>query len=137
MASITASARTPDVAQAIWSSATTCQRTLPLGSTATVKYGSFMNWIDLDLSLSAEAAQEHDRRAAARLHRDELAQLVDQLICAHYRHQHVIRQAVDEVRRLQVQLALTQARPSKRGPSACHIGWARDLLSRLRGSGSL
>jgi len=83
------------------------------------------------LSLPTELEMEKDRRAAARLSRDQLAIKMDELIQTWY-HQHaLIDQLLGEVRHLQVRLALAGPPvPSKRGPEQRHMEWARDLMGR-------
>jgi len=82
------------------------------------------------LSLPTQLEMECDRRAAARMNRDQLAIKIDELIQRWY-HQHaLIDQLLGELRHLQVKLAL--AGPpvlSKREPEQRHMEWARELLT--------
>ena len=80
------------------------------------------------LSLPTQLEMECDRRAAARMNRDQLAIKIDELIQRWY-HQHaLIDQLLGEVRHLQVQVALGPPVPSKREPEQRHVDWARELL---------
>lgn len=88
------------------------------------------SWLDPALSLSAEAAQEWDRRQAAAQHRDELSALADRLIVAHYQHERILKQALKRVTELEVKLMLAEAKPAPPAPAARHLAWARELLRR-------
>ena len=80
------------------------------------------------LSLPTQLEMECDRRAAARMNRDQLAVKIDELIQQWY-HQHaLIDRLLGELRQLQVQVALGQPVPSKRGPEERHVQWALELL---------
>jgi hypothetical protein len=82
------------------------------------------------LSLPTQLEMECDRRAAARMNRDQLAIKIDELIQQWY-HQHaLIDRLLGELRQLQVQVALGPPVPSKRGPEERHVEWARELLGR-------
>lgn len=88
-----------------------------------------------DLSLAAEAQQELDRRRAARMTRDELATLADDLIVAWHQQCSVIQQATREIAGLQCQLALADCpQPGTTEPAPRHFQWARELLG-LRSEG--
>ena len=82
------------------------------------------------LSLPTQLEMECDRRAAARMNRDQLAIKIDELIQRWY-HQHaLIDQLLGELRHLQVKLALAGPPvPSKREPEQRHMEWARELLT--------
>jgi hypothetical protein len=81
------------------------------------------------LSLQTQLGMECDRRAAARMSRDQLAIKIDELIRAWY-HQHaLIDQLLGELRQTQVKLALAGPPvPAKREPEQRHVEWARELL---------
>jgi hypothetical protein len=81
------------------------------------------------LSLQTQLGMECDRRAAARMSRDQLAIKIDDLIRAWY-HQHaLIDQLLGELRQAQVKLALAGPPvPAKRKPEQRHVEWARELL---------
>ena len=80
------------------------------------------------LSLPTQLEMECDRRAAARMNRDQLAVKIDELIQQWY-HQHaLIDQLLGEVRHLQVQVALGPPVPLKPEPEQRHVDWARELL---------
>ena len=84
------------------------------------------------LSLPTQLEMECDRRAAARMNRDQLAIKIDELIQQWY-HQHaLIDRLLGELRQLQVQVALGPPVPSKRGPEERHVQWALELLGHLR-----
>ena len=81
------------------------------------------------LSLQTQLEMECDRRAAARMSRDQLAIKIDELIQAWYMQQAMINQLLGELRQTQVKLALAgPPLPAKRGPEQRHVEWARDLL---------
>ena len=86
-------------------------------------------WLIPELSLQSELEMECDRRAAARLSRDQLAGKIDELIQAWYMQHSLINRMLGEIRQLQVKLALAGPPvPSKREPEQRHVQWARDLL---------
>ena len=86
-------------------------------------------WLIPELSLQSELEMECDRRAAARLSRDQLAGKIDELIQAWYMQHALINRMLGEIRQLQVKLALAGPPvPSKREPEQRHVQWARDLL---------
>lgn len=76
---------------------------------------------------------EADRRAAARLNRDQLNMLCDKLICDWYQQRELIDRALGKVRHLQVELALATAPPAKRELEPHHLEWARELLTQSPG----
>lgn len=81
------------------------------------------------LSLQTQLEMECDRRAAARMSRDQLAIKIDELIQAWYMQQALINQLLGELRQTQVKLALAGPPvPARRGPEEQHVEWARDLL---------
>ena len=83
------------------------------------------------LSLQTQLEMECDRRAAARMSRDQLAVKIDELIQSWYTQQSIIIQLLGKNGRLQVELALAGPPvPAKRGPEQRHMEWARELLSR-------
>jgi hypothetical protein len=87
-----------------------------------------MNSLIPILSLPTQLEMELDRRAAARMSRDQLASKLDELIQQWY-HQHaLIDQLLGEVRHLQVQVALGPPVPSKPEPEQRHVEMARELL---------
>ena len=84
------------------------------------------------LSLQSELEMECDRRAAARLSRDQLAGKIDELIQAWYMQHALINRMLGEIRQLEVKLALAGPPvPSKREPEQRHVEMARDLLWRF------
>ena len=85
-----------------------------------------------ELSLQSELEMECDRRAAARLSRDQLAGKIDELIQAWYMQHALINRMLGEIRQLQVKLALAGPPvPSKREPEQRHVEMARELLWRF------
>jgi hypothetical protein len=81
--------------------------------------------LDLTLSLSREAMMAHHRQRAARMTRDELAQLADELIQRAHRQEHMIM----ELQRAAANLLMER----EMGPgrvTADHEQWARELLGR-------
>ena len=86
-------------------------------------------WLIPELSLQSELEMECDRRAAARLSRDQLAGKIDELIQAWYMQHALINRMLGEIRQLEVKLALAGPPvPSKREPEQRHVQWARELL---------
>ena len=86
-------------------------------------------WLIPQLSLQSELEMECDRRAAARLSRDQLAGKIDELIQAWYMQHALINRMLGEIRQLQVKLALAGPPvPSKREPEERHLEMARELL---------
>jgi len=86
------------------------------------------SWLIPKLSLITEAQMELDRRAAARMTREQLCALVDDLIISWYQHMSCLDQALGEVRQMQVKLALADApKPGWPAPSAEHYRWAQEL----------
>jgi hypothetical protein len=81
------------------------------------------------LSLQTQLKMECDRRAAARMSRDQLAIKIDELIQTWYMQQAMINQLLGELRQTQVKLALAGPPvPAKREPEQRHVEWARELL---------
>ena len=88
-------------------------------------------WLIPELSLQSELEMECDRRAAARLSRDQLAGKIDELIQDWYMQHALINRMLGEIRQLQVKLALAGPPvPSKREPEQRHVEMARELLWR-------
>ena len=83
------------------------------------------------LSLPTQLEMEKDRRAAARMSRDQLAEKMDELIQTWYMQQQMINEMLGAIRQLQVQVALAGPPvPAKRGPEQRHVEWARELMGR-------
>ena len=88
-------------------------------------------WLIPQLSLQSELEMECDRRAAARLSRDQLAGKIDELIQAWYMQHALINRMLGEIRQLEVKLALAGPPvPSKREPEQRHLDWAQELSRR-------
>ena len=87
-----------------------------------------MHWLVPQLDLQTQLRQEVDRRAAAHLSRDELAVLADKLIVDWYHHIELIDNLLGRVRRMEVDLALRDAKPSKPEPADEHYQWAKQLF---------
>jgi hypothetical protein len=93
-----------------------------------------MVWWNPELSLPTQFDMARDRRAAARMSRDELAIKVDDLIQAWYQHREAIQRASREIAGLQCKLALAET-PCTMGhnpPSAEHHEWAREVPGARR-----
>jgi len=86
--------------------------------------------LNLSLSLARQCEMEVDRRAAARMSRDELAQRCDELIQAWHQQQNMIRELQRKAANLQVELALKGAPPLGEPKDEHHL-WARELGRRL------
>lgn len=72
---------------------------------------------------------ERDRRAAAHMSRDQLAERLDEMIQSWYVQHQSINRMLGEIRQLQVKVALAGPPvPSKRGPEEMHVQWARELM---------
>ena len=69
---------------------------------------------------------ERDRRAAAHMSRDQLAERCDELIQAWYQQQHLILELQRKAANLQVELALKGAPPLGE-PSDEHHRWVREM----------
>jgi hypothetical protein len=89
-----------------------------------------MHWLVPELSLQTQLRQEMDRRAAAHLSRDALAELADKLIVDWYRHAELIDALLGRVRCMEVEMALMSAPPARREPSPEHYEWARQLFPK-------
>jgi hypothetical protein len=87
-------------------------------------------WFAPELSLSSQMEMEIDRRAAARMIRNELAIKADELIQAWYQHREAIQRASREIAGLQCKLALaeTPCTQGKNPPRAEHYQWAQEVL---------
>ena len=89
-------------------------------------------WLIPELSLQSELEMECDRRAAARLSRDQLAGKIDEPIQAWYMQHALINRMLGEIRQMEVKLALAGPPvPSKREPEQRHVEMARELLWRF------
>jgi hypothetical protein len=86
--------------------------------------------LNLSLSLSSSFEMERDRRAAAHMSRDQLAERCDELIQAWYQQQHLISELQRKAANLQVELALKGAPPLGE-PTGEHRRWVRELRRRL------
>jgi len=86
------------------------------------------HWLIPQLDLQTQLRQEVDRRTAAHMSRDELAVLADKLIVDWYYRNQLVDNLLARVRHMEVELALSTAKPSTRTPSAAHYEWAKELL---------
>jgi hypothetical protein len=81
------------------------------------------------LSLPTQLEMEKDRRAAARMGRQDLVAKTHELIESWYLQSAMLNGALAEIRQLQVKLALAGPPvPAKRGPEQRHVEWARELM---------
>ena len=85
--------------------------------------------LDLNLSLSRQAMMQDHRQRAARMNRNELAQLADELIQRAHHQEHLILELQKAAANLMVQVALKDAPPLGE-PSAEHHRWAKELLGQ-------
>lgn len=92
-----------------------------------------MAWLTGELSLPSQLHQEMDRRAAAKLSRDELSILVDRLITDWYRHTTTIDALLGKVRHLQVEVALSSGVQGIPPPSPEHYELAKELGAKWPG----
>lgn len=88
-------------------------------------------WLIPQLSLQSELQQEMDRRIAARLDKNTLHALVDDLIGQWYQQQNVIDRALGRIRQLEVELVLSDAPPSDGHVSDVHMQMAQELMAEL------
>jgi hypothetical protein len=87
-------------------------------------------WFAPELSLPTQFDLARDRRALAKLHRDELAQKADELVVDWYQMREAIQRASREIAGLQCKLALEQ-QPCTFGqnpPRTEHYDWAQELI---------
>lgn len=94
-----------------------------------------MHWLVPQLDLHTQLRQEQDRRAAAKLSRDELSIRIDKLITDWYTHTKLIDNLLGRVRCLEVELALAQSPPTtanNTAPKDYHYEWAAELLNDLQ-----
>jgi hypothetical protein len=82
--------------------------------------------LNLTLSLSSSFEMERDRRAAAHMSRDQLAERCDELIQAWYQQQHLIIELQRKAANLLIELELKGA-PRFGAVSEEHLAMARDL----------
>ena len=83
------------------------------------------------LSLPTQLEMEMDRRAAARMSRDQLVAKTHELIESWYLQSAMLNGALGEIRQLQVQLALAgDPKPARHEPEPQHFEWARELLGQ-------
>jgi len=84
------------------------------------------------LSLPTQLEMEKDRRAAARMSRDQLAERLDEMIQTWYMQHQMINEMLGAIRQLQVQVALAGPPvPAKRGPDPEHYVMARQVMAKL------
>jgi len=94
-------------------------------------------WFAPVLSLPSQLQMEIDRRAAARMSRDQLAVKVDDLIQVWYQQTAAIQRASREIAGLQCKLAIAET-PCTMGqnpPRAQHYQWAQEVTEMLKGLG--
>jgi cell division septum initiation protein DivIVA len=90
--------------------------------------------IDLTLSLSREAMMAHHRQRAARMNRNDLAQLADELIQRAHQQEHLIMELQRAAADLMVEI---EAMKPAEGPPGFapvrdrHLEWARELRQRM------
>ena len=88
-------------------------------------------FLSTTLSLPMELEMERDRRVAAHMSRDQMAQKLHEMIQCWYVQHQMINRMLGEIRQLQVKVALAGPPvPSKREPEPHHMQWARDLMGR-------
>jgi hypothetical protein len=85
--------------------------------------------LDLSLSLPRQLEMEQQRRAAARMNRDQLVERCDELIQAWHQQQQMISELQKVAGNLQVELALKGAPPLS-GPKADHYEMAYDMAEQ-------
>jgi predicted PilT family ATPase len=83
--------------------------------------------LNLTLSLSRQAMMQDHRQRAARMTRDELAQLADELIQRAHQQEHMILELQRAAANLLVQMELKDA-PAFGRVSEEHEQWAREVL---------
>ena len=85
--------------------------------------------VNLSLSLSRQLEMERERRAVARMSRDQLVERCDELIQAWHQQQQMISELQRVAGSLQVELALKGAPPLS-GPKADHYEMAYDMAEQ-------
>jgi len=85
--------------------------------------------LNLSLSLSRQAMMADHRQRAARMNRDELHQLADELIQRCHQQEHLILELQKAAANLMVQNALDGALPLSE-PKADHYAMARDMAEQ-------
>jgi hypothetical protein len=85
-----------------------------------------MRELNLSLSLPRQLEMERQRRAAARMNRDQLVERCDELIQSWHHQQQMISELQKAAGHLQVELALKGAPPLS-GPKADHYEMACDM----------
>jgi len=85
--------------------------------------------LNLTLSLSRQAMMQDHRQRAARMSRDELHGLVDELIQRAHQQEHMIIELQKAAANLLVQMELKDA-PAFGRVSEEHEQWAREVLGR-------
>lgn len=88
-------------------------------------------WLIPNLSLQSEMHREMDRRIAARLDKDTLHALADELIVQWYQQQSIIDRALGRIRQLEVELVLADSIPLDGPVSDVHMQMAQELLAEL------
>ena len=83
--------------------------------------------LNLELSLSRQAMIAHHRQQAARMNRNDLAQLADELIQRCHQQEHLIAELQRKAANLMVELELKDA-PIFGAVTDEHRQWAKDLL---------
>ena len=87
-------------------------------------------WLIPSLSLPTQLEMEMDRRAAARMSRDQLSIKCDELIQTWYQQNDVINKLLGRVRQLEVEVILaSDPKPSPSQPSPEHYKWAEGLTA--------
>jgi hypothetical protein len=90
--------------------------------------------IDLSLSLSREVMMAHHRHRAARMNRNELAQLADELIQRAHQQEHLIMELQRAAANLMVEIEVLK--PAEGPPGFApirdsHLAMARELRKRM------
>jgi hypothetical protein len=84
------------------------------------------------LSLPTQLEMEKDRRAAARMSRDQLAERLAEMIQTWYLQHQMINEMLGAIRQLQVQVALAgDPKPPRNEPEPQHYLWAAQVMAKL------
>lgn len=84
------------------------------------------------LSLPTQLQMEMDKRAAARMGRQELVGRMQEMVESWYMQQQMINEMLGAIRQLQVQVALAgDPKPTRRDPEPQHVAWAAELITQM------
>lgn len=90
------------------------------------------------LSLPTQLQMEMDKRAAARMGRQELVGRMQEMVESWYMQQQMINEMLGAIRHLQVQVALAgDPKPPRNEPEPQHYIWAAQVMAKLIEDGAM